>query len=219
MADASGRSRRRTGGHIAGPALRRDDYRVAAVPAGVTSRRGRAPARRRGRPMTDIRGSGRARRRHFHLPAGPRGPRRGLANRGRGRDALGKNGFPYERRPPRFGRSRPSESAARPSLLFHPVRSFPEKDGSGSSSRTSRSRSRATGRPSPRARASSSFGGRTMRLRPEQKAAYHAACSIVSNLSCHAARDGRNGAQARPGIRARRGSRPARSRARDLYGM
>lgn len=65
---------------------------------------------------------------------------------------------------------------------FHPVRSFPAKDGSGRLFAGAAvvlegdPKAVAAG-----ARIVKALGGRSLRLRPEQKAAFHAACSIASN--------------------------------------
>jgi predicted short-subunit dehydrogenase-like oxidoreductase (DUF2520 family) len=65
---------------------------------------------------------------------------------------------------------------------FHPVRSFPKKDGSGklfagaTIALEGDPKAVAAG-----ARIVKALGGRTLRLRPGQKAAFHAACTIVSS--------------------------------------
>ncbi|MBN2206463.1 MAG: DUF2520 domain-containing protein [Candidatus Aminicenantes bacterium] len=65
---------------------------------------------------------------------------------------------------------------------FHPVRSFPVKDASGrlfagvSVALEGDPKAAAVG-----ARIVKALGGRTLRLRPEQKEAFHAACAVVSN--------------------------------------
>jgi predicted short-subunit dehydrogenase-like oxidoreductase (DUF2520 family) len=65
---------------------------------------------------------------------------------------------------------------------FHPVRSFPEKDGSGTLfAGVAVALEGDPAAVAAGARVVKALGGRALRLRPEQKAAFHAACSIVSN--------------------------------------
>jgi len=65
---------------------------------------------------------------------------------------------------------------------FHPVRSFPKKDGSGKTfagvtiALEGDPKAVAAG-----ARIAKALGGRALRLRPEQRPAFHAACSVLSN--------------------------------------